>query len=283
MFAASQVDGNPNIYALQYTGKIPGRSLSFNFFDSLRGKFNAYSKAREQTSGDIARQANYPNNNEGFSTIAILSELQKLVDVPTDGTGRFVYAAKNGITHFRANLRRNTHAFRVLRKNFSDDTVISPFFTASHEDLTAEDLQHLLSEQEINETNYRLRSAVVGVTGNSWDTLKLSPEEEKEYIRQKYIQNPDDLTAEQQLDLIRYVINKVKYLNSEQYKKHGQITMQDRRAIYVNKMAERAFDFEGLTTQQVEDIRKSYFRIARSMEADFLIDNLEHIQPPKAA
>lgn len=280
MFASSQDSSRGDIRALQYTNskKFPGKSRDFDFLRSLRKNFNTYAKAHRQAGVDINNQTNYPNKDEEYTTVVILNELQKLVDVPTEvANNKKVFSAINGLKLFKSKLERDNADFKSMRVNLSDEAV-SSFFSASHESLTHEDLRYLLSEEDLRETNHRLRSAVVGLKGQSWERLELSKEEEKEYIKQA-LTHGSNLTAEEQLDRIRYVINKIKYTSSDRYA--SRISADDRKALFVHSLTERKRDFDGLTANQMTSLQESYRKIVQTLGADFLLNDLEHM--PKVA
>ena len=282
MFAASESFSNGNTYALQYMGPITGKSLNFNFLSSLSRSFNAYAKAHREASSDASRQMNYPNPSEAYTTISLLTELQKLVDVPCEGQdNKIIFNAKNAVSDFKSKLRRNTSDFRQLQGKKLNDDSISPFFKARHQELTEEDINFLLSEFDKADVDYRFREAVVGLKGKDWKDVDMTADE-KAVIDKIKDQYPDD-KPEKLIKAIRLAVKKHKYLSSEDYQKADRIPNKHRSAIFVNDMAQRSTDFVGLTAHDVRELQNSYLRITEVLEADYLVDGLSHLSKPEAA
>ncbi len=278
MFAASESFSNDNTYALQYMGNIAGKSLNFNFLNSLATRFNAYAKAHREASSDAARQANYPDPSEAYTTISLLTELQKLVDVPYGRQdNKIIFNSKNAVSDFKSKLRRNTSDFKQLQGKKLNDGSISPFFKARHQELTEEDINFLLSDFDKTDIDYRFREAVIGLDGQNWKKAEMTSSEKA------VIEKIEDLNSEDGVKAIRFAVKKHKYLSSDDYQKAGRIPNKHRSALFVNDMAQRSPDFSSLSSSDVRQIQDSYLKIAEVLEADYLVDGLSHLSKPEAA
>ncbi len=282
MFASCESSSNGNTYALQYMGSIAGKSLSFNFLNSLASRFNAYAKAHREASSDVARQANYPNPSEAYTTISLLTELQRLVDIPYAAeSSNIIFNAKNALNDFKLKLRRNTNEFRVLQTKKLGDDAISPFFRAKHAELTEEDINFLLSEFDKTDIEYRYRAALVGLSGKNWKNADMTKEEKA--IIDKIKNNYTDDEPEKYMKAIRFAVKKHKYMSSDDYQRAGRIPNKHRSTIFVNDMAQRSMDFSALSSRDIRQIQESYLKITEVLEADYLVDSLSHLSKPKAA